>query len=155
MIDRSYAGFDELHQGVKDIESLADPSTGEVRIGTMPPLAASFLSAVIDRPVKRHPRMAFQSAQAMLIGPGQGWPMFTVLFLDGRDAPADVEFAQLGYQIELFDRIEGASEGLRHLVAQRCPDLLFKVQSLPQCKVGEAPGGGDATDLPATMTPSS
>jgi molybdate transport repressor ModE-like protein len=60
MIDRSHAAFDELRQGVKDIESLADPSTGEVRIGTTPPLAASFLSAVIDRLVRRHPRMAFQ-----------------------------------------------------------------------------------------------
>ena len=81
--------------------------------------------------------------------------MFTVLIFDGRDASAGVEFAQLGYQLELFDRIEGASEGLRQLVAQRCPDLLFKVRSLRQCKVGEAPGGGDATDLPAAMTPSS
>jgi hypothetical protein len=81
--------------------------------------------------------------------------MFMVLIVGGRDAPADVEFAQLGYQLELFDRIEGASEGLRQLVAQRCPDLLFKMRSLPQCKVGEAPGGRDATDFPATMTPSS
>lgn len=59
MIDRSHAAFDELRQGVKDIESLADPTTGEVRIGTTPPLAASFLSAAIDRLVKRHPRMVF------------------------------------------------------------------------------------------------
>jgi len=59
MIDRSHAAFDELRQGVKDIESLADPTTGEVRIGTTPPLAASFLSAVIHRLVRRHPRMAF------------------------------------------------------------------------------------------------
>ena len=41
--------FDELRQGVKDIEFLADPTAGEVRIGTTPPLAASFVSAVIDR----------------------------------------------------------------------------------------------------------
>src|SRR5690242_3259806 len=34
MIERSYAAFDELRQGVKDIESLADPTSGEVRIGT-------------------------------------------------------------------------------------------------------------------------
>lgn len=59
MIERSHAAFDELRQGVKDVESLADPTTGEVRIGTTPPLAASFLSAAIDRLVKRHPRMAF------------------------------------------------------------------------------------------------
>jgi DNA-binding transcriptional LysR family regulator len=59
MLDRSHAAFDELRQGVKDIEFLADPTAGVVRIGTTPPLAASFVSAVIDRLVKRHPRMVF------------------------------------------------------------------------------------------------
>ena len=49
MLNRSHAAFDELRQGVKDIEFLADPTAGEVRIGTTPPLAASFVSAVIDR----------------------------------------------------------------------------------------------------------
>jgi DNA-binding transcriptional LysR family regulator len=59
MLSRSNAAFDELRQGVKDIESLADPTVGEVRIGTTPPLAASFVSAVVDRLVKRYPRMVF------------------------------------------------------------------------------------------------
>src|SRR4051812_40752455 len=57
ILSRSNAAFDELRQGVKEIESLADPTAGEVRIGTTPPLAASFVSAVIDRLVKRYPRM--------------------------------------------------------------------------------------------------
>jgi DNA-binding transcriptional LysR family regulator len=59
MLSRSNAAFDELQQGVKDIESLADPAAGEIRIGTTPPLAASFVSAVIDRLVKRYPRVVF------------------------------------------------------------------------------------------------
>jgi hypothetical protein len=53
--------------------------------------------------------------------------MFTVLFLDGR-IPAEKEFVQLAAQIELFDHIDGASEELRQLVAQRCPRLLHKLQ---------------------------
>jgi hypothetical protein len=28
----------------------------------------------------------------------------------------------------LFDRVEGASEELRHLLAQRCPHLLHKLE---------------------------
>jgi molybdate transport repressor ModE-like protein len=60
MIERSHAAFDELRQGVKHIEALADPTSGEVRIGTTPPLAASFLSAIIDRLARRHPRMVFE-----------------------------------------------------------------------------------------------
>ena len=36
MLSRSHAVFDELRQGVKDIEFLSDPTVGEVRIGTTP-----------------------------------------------------------------------------------------------------------------------
>jgi len=36
ILNRSHAAFDELRQGVKDIEFLADPTSGEVRIGTSP-----------------------------------------------------------------------------------------------------------------------
>src|ERR1043165_2162412 len=72
MLNRSHAAFDELRQGVKDIEFLSDPTVGEVRIGTTPPLAASFVLAVIERLSRRHPRITFrivaegvnQSAQA-------------------------------------------------------------------------------------------
>nr|AIA11720.1 LysR substrate binding domain protein [uncultured bacterium] len=59
MLRRSNAAFDELRQGVKDIESLTDPTAGEVRIGTTPPLSASFVSAVIARLGKRYPRIVF------------------------------------------------------------------------------------------------
>ena len=59
LINRSLAAFDELRQGVKDIEFLADPTAGEVCIGTSAPLAASFVSAVIDRLSRRHPRIVF------------------------------------------------------------------------------------------------
>jgi DNA-binding transcriptional LysR family regulator len=41
MLSRTNAAFDELRQGVKDIEALADPTAGEVWIGTTPSLAAS------------------------------------------------------------------------------------------------------------------
>ena len=60
MLNRSHAAFDELRQGVKDIEFLSDPTVGEVRIGTSPPLAGSFVFAVIDRMSRRYPRMVFR-----------------------------------------------------------------------------------------------
>src|SRR5947207_2165841 len=56
---RSTAAFDELRQGIKDIEFLADPTTGDVRIGSTSPLAASFVSAVIERLTRRYPRIQF------------------------------------------------------------------------------------------------
>jgi len=60
MLNRSHAAFDELRQGVKDIEFLSDPGVGEVRIGSTGPLAASFVSAVIERLQRRYPRMVFR-----------------------------------------------------------------------------------------------
>ena len=59
LLDRSHAVFDELRQGVKEIEHLADPNAGEVKIGTTAPLAASFVFSVIDRLSGRHPAMVF------------------------------------------------------------------------------------------------
>ena len=53
------AVFDELRQTVKNIEFLADPAAGEVRIGSNALLAASFTSAVIDRLSRRYPRVTF------------------------------------------------------------------------------------------------
>src|SRR5436305_1257743 len=49
LIKRSAAVFDELRQGVKDIEFLNDPAVGEVRIGCTPPLAAGLVTEVIAR----------------------------------------------------------------------------------------------------------
>jgi DNA-binding transcriptional LysR family regulator len=59
LLNRSYAAFDELRQGVKDIERLSDPTAGEVRIGSTAPLGASFVAAIIDRLSRRYPRMVF------------------------------------------------------------------------------------------------
>lgn len=60
LLDCGTAAFDELRRGVKSIEFLADPTAGEVRIGSTAFLAASFVSALIDRLSRRHPRIKFQ-----------------------------------------------------------------------------------------------
>lgn len=59
LLDRGAAAFDELRQGVKHVEFLADPTAGEVRIGSTTFLAASFVSALIDRLSSRYPRIVF------------------------------------------------------------------------------------------------
>jgi DNA-binding transcriptional LysR family regulator len=51
--------FDDLRQAVKNIAFLADPTAGEVRIGSSPLLVASFVSAVVDRLSRRYPRIMF------------------------------------------------------------------------------------------------
>src|SRR3974390_1252745 len=58
------AVFDELRQGIQNIEFLSDPAAGEVRIGCNPFLAASFVSAVFNRLSQRHPRIVFHLVTA-------------------------------------------------------------------------------------------
>ena len=57
LLDGGTAVFDDLRQAMKNIEFLADPSAGEVRVGCNAFLAASFASAVVDRLCRRYPRI--------------------------------------------------------------------------------------------------
>jgi len=59
LLDRGLNAFDELRQAVQHIEFLADPTAGEVRIGSSLGTAISFVSVVIDRLAKRYPRIHF------------------------------------------------------------------------------------------------
>jgi DNA-binding transcriptional LysR family regulator len=58
LLKRGHAVFDELKQGIKDIEFLSDPTAGEVRVGCVEMLSYGFLPAVIDRLSTRHPQIA-------------------------------------------------------------------------------------------------
>ena len=60
LLDRSTVAFDELRQAVRQIEHLADPTVGEVRLGCSVILAEGFVAAVINRLSQRYPRMSFQ-----------------------------------------------------------------------------------------------
>jgi DNA-binding transcriptional LysR family regulator len=59
IIQRGLAVFDELRQGVKDIEFLSDPTSGELRVGCSEYAAGGPVLAVIERLTRRHPRMVF------------------------------------------------------------------------------------------------
>jgi DNA-binding transcriptional LysR family regulator len=59
LLDGGAAVFDDLRQAVKNIEFLADPAAGEVRVGSSAFLAASFVSALVDRLSRRYPRIVF------------------------------------------------------------------------------------------------
>jgi DNA-binding transcriptional LysR family regulator len=59
LLDGGAAVFDDLRRAVKTIEFLADPTAGEVRIGSSALLAASFVSALVDRLSQRYPGIVF------------------------------------------------------------------------------------------------
>jgi DNA-binding transcriptional LysR family regulator len=63
LLMRSNAAFDELRQSVRDIEFLADPTVGEVRIGCQETFAAAVLPSVIHRFSKAYPRVVLHIEQ--------------------------------------------------------------------------------------------
>lgn len=58
------AAFDELRQGIRSIEFLADPETGDLKIGCSESTASSALSQVIQRFLERYPRIALSIVDA-------------------------------------------------------------------------------------------
>jgi DNA-binding transcriptional LysR family regulator len=58
------AVFDELRQGVKQLEFLTDPTAGELRIGCTETMAAGFAAAVVDRLSRQYPRVVFHLVPA-------------------------------------------------------------------------------------------
>jgi DNA-binding transcriptional LysR family regulator len=64
LLERGHVVFDELKQGIRDIEFLADPSAGEVRIGSPESLMAGFVPAIIDRMSRQYPRVVVHAVNA-------------------------------------------------------------------------------------------
>lgn len=63
LLKRAIAAFDDLRQGVRDIEAVADPTAGEIRVGSSEAMSAGFLPAIIERMSKKYPRINFRIEQ--------------------------------------------------------------------------------------------
>lgn len=63
VIKRATAMFDELRQSVKEVEFLADPTAGELRLGCSD-FAAGVVGVAIERMSRRYPRIAFEVMSA-------------------------------------------------------------------------------------------
>jgi DNA-binding transcriptional LysR family regulator len=63
LIGSSLAAFDELRQGVKNIEFLADPTIGEIRIGGNDAIIAGLLPTVFTRLRSHYPGIAIHVMQ--------------------------------------------------------------------------------------------
>jgi DNA-binding transcriptional LysR family regulator len=58
---RSIAIFDELRQSVKEIEFLADPTAGELRVGCPEVIAAGLVGAAIRHLAAQYPKLVFHT----------------------------------------------------------------------------------------------
>jgi DNA-binding transcriptional LysR family regulator len=59
LVARGLAIFDELAQGIGEIQFLSDPTSGQLRIGASIAVSVGFVAAVIDRLAAAHPRLTF------------------------------------------------------------------------------------------------
>jgi DNA-binding transcriptional LysR family regulator len=64
LLKRGQVAFDELSQGIRDVQFLADPTSGEVRIGCPETLTAGFLPAIIDRLSRSYPQVVVRVVHA-------------------------------------------------------------------------------------------
>jgi DNA-binding transcriptional LysR family regulator len=66
LVSRGVAIFDELTQGLHELEALADPTRGQLRIGSSESVAAGLLPAVFAQLAKQHPNIRLNVAQTVL-----------------------------------------------------------------------------------------
>src|SRR5262245_44638799 len=57
LLKRGTAAFDELKQGIRDIEYLADPATGEVKVGCPGNISSTLLVRIVEQFMQKYPRV--------------------------------------------------------------------------------------------------
>jgi DNA-binding transcriptional LysR family regulator len=82
----STTAFDNLRQGVGEIDFLADPGSGEVRVGSTDVMLVGLVPAVIGRLSRQYPRMLFHIIQA---------PSITHQYRDLRERNVDLNLGRV------------------------------------------------------------
>ena len=59
LLDHGLVVFDELKHAVENIQFLANPAEGELRVGSTLAIGTTFLPAAVDRLSRQYPRIAF------------------------------------------------------------------------------------------------
>ena len=53
------AVFDDVHQGVAELDFISDPTSGELRVAATGPIVAGILPVILERLRRQHPRIVF------------------------------------------------------------------------------------------------
>jgi DNA-binding transcriptional LysR family regulator len=70
LVKRSLAAFDELKQGIRDIEFLADPTRGELKIGSTGTLTPTIVLPVVQRFGQQFPQVVLHVDDVMSLVQG-------------------------------------------------------------------------------------
>jgi DNA-binding transcriptional LysR family regulator len=63
LLERSEPIFNDLRSGVSELQSLNDPASGELRIGTTEPMIAGLVGAIVERLTRQFPKFTLQITQ--------------------------------------------------------------------------------------------
>jgi DNA-binding transcriptional LysR family regulator len=69
LVQCGIAVFDELRQGVTQVEFLADPTVGQLHIGCSEPMAASLVPAITERLLRQYPGLVLHAVHAETVLP--------------------------------------------------------------------------------------
>jgi DNA-binding transcriptional LysR family regulator len=137
MMDRSVAAFDELKQGIRTLENLADPAAGELWIGCIESVSASMLPPIVHQFMQRYPRVVVHVARLSSPTPEFrelcGRNLDLVLTRIVRDSTSDN--AELNVEPLFEDRLVVAAGAHSHWARRRKIDF------------------GDLVDEPWVLTP--
>jgi DNA-binding transcriptional LysR family regulator len=147
LLKRSVAIFDELTQSVGEIEFLADPTAGELRIGCADSMLSGLLPVIINRLCHRHTRQTFRVSQA---------PSGAALYRELRERNVDLILgkvamppteADLNHEI-LFDEQQFVVTGPRSPLVRRrsikLAELINERWTLPS---SDSAGGAQVTQV--------
>jgi len=95
LLKRGTAIFDEVRQGIKEIEFMADPTAGELRIACGEVFIAGLLPAIIDRLGRQYPRIVCQVEQASTVS--------ALEFLELRERKVDLALRRVSEPFEEKD----------------------------------------------------
>lgn len=64
LVKRGIVILDEMRQGLREIEFLSDPASGEVCVGATAPITAAIVAPAVERLTRKYPRMRFKVVAA-------------------------------------------------------------------------------------------
>jgi DNA-binding transcriptional LysR family regulator len=91
LLKRGVAIYDELRQGIAEIEHLSDPTAGEVRIAAPEPIAAGLVTVLIAQFTRKYPRASVYVTQT----PVASLQVLTPRYRDLRERNVDLVLAPI------------------------------------------------------------
>jgi DNA-binding transcriptional LysR family regulator len=137
LLKSAVAIFDDLRQGVREIEFLSDPAVGDVRVAATEPIASGVLPIVVARLTRQYPRISIYVTQSPIAVLEHRTPQYRDLRERNVDlvlGPFVRPFAEDDLEAELlFEEKPTVVAGVHSKWARRCKVELADLIDEPWC----------------------